>query len=408
MPMALPGMGLLGRVGRIISGIGSIFFRARNGGARAADDPQAIQRKLGAGRPLDSGVRSRMGSAFGTDFSHVRTHTDNTASELSSRFNARAFTVGEHVAFGSGEYRPGSLIGDALIAHELAHVVQQGAATSSPMPMPKGAIEDNTMEKGADLSAIGAVSLLWGQFKGKIKNKTINTLSRFRTGLRLQRCASTPPVTRRTVFPPVPVDLTQQPSAPCDAAQRGMNSYCTSTMINEIEGKVGEAIPIVRNAISRLSSSPQGVRSQLWDHFRIRPDDSRIPLVLGQFRSMLTEMEGHDVIFLCSDFSDPLCEGGYRGRSSNCQNSRPRYMQLCGDYSWHVDDPNSNFLSTRSSINWVKTIIHEYAHIGCITPPGILGEGNEFYRGRGTYPPGNPDIAIKNADSYAWFAMEVR
>ena len=70
-----------------------------------------------------------MSAAFGYDFSGVRVHTDAKAGELSSQLNARAFTIGSDVAFAGGEYQPGTLIGDALIAHELAHVVQQGGGT---------------------------------------------------------------------------------------------------------------------------------------------------------------------------------------------------------------------------------------------------------------------------------------
>ncbi len=58
-------------------------------------------------------------------------HTDSNASSVSNRVNARAFTVGNHVAFGGGEYKPGTLAGDALIAHELAHTVQQQGAEGS-------------------------------------------------------------------------------------------------------------------------------------------------------------------------------------------------------------------------------------------------------------------------------------
>jgi hypothetical protein len=66
-----------------------------------------------------------MEGAFGRSFTGVAVHTDGRAARLLSNLNARAFTVGEHVAFGGGEYRPVTMIGDALIAHELAQVVQQ-------------------------------------------------------------------------------------------------------------------------------------------------------------------------------------------------------------------------------------------------------------------------------------------
>ena len=188
MPMGLPGMGLLGGVGRLISGIGGFFFKAREGGAKAPDDPQAIQAELGEGRPLESTARSRMESAFGMSFSHVRTHMDSTAAGLSDRLNARAFTVGEHIAFGSGEYRPGTLIGDALIAHEMAHVVQQRGASASVTPLETGDTGYNMLENDADKSALGAMASLWGNAKGKLADVALNAITRLRSGLSLQRC----------------------------------------------------------------------------------------------------------------------------------------------------------------------------------------------------------------------------
>jgi hypothetical protein len=190
LPMGLPGMGLLGGIGRLFSGIGSIFFKARKGGARKPDDPRAIQAELGEGRTLDSGVRSRMESAFGMDFAHVRTHTDSAAAGLSDRMNARAFTVGEHVAFGANEYKPGTLVGDALIAHELAHVVQQSGANSSVAPMKTGDASYNTLERDADSSALGVIASIWSGAKGALADIGQNTTPRLRSGLRLQRCGA--------------------------------------------------------------------------------------------------------------------------------------------------------------------------------------------------------------------------
>jgi hypothetical protein len=71
-----------------------------------------------------------MESRFGHDFGHVRVHTDAAAAAGAGAIAARAFTYGDHIAFGYGEYQPASTTGRRLLAHELAHVVQQapGAA----------------------------------------------------------------------------------------------------------------------------------------------------------------------------------------------------------------------------------------------------------------------------------------
>lgn len=165
-----------------------VMFKAREGGARAADDLQAIQKEMGEGNPIDSGVRSRMESAFGMDFAQVRTHTDTTAAGLSSRLNACAFTVGKHIAFGASEYKPGTLIGDALIAHELAHVVQQSGTNDSVAPMEVRNADYDALEKDADRTAVGAVASLYYGAKGTLADIVQNAMPRLHSGLRLQRC----------------------------------------------------------------------------------------------------------------------------------------------------------------------------------------------------------------------------
>lgn len=78
-----------------------------------------------AGQPLDAMTRAYMEPRFGHDFSAVRVHTDSRAGESARAVNALAYTVGNHIAFDTGRYRPGTGDGRALLAHELTHVVQQ-------------------------------------------------------------------------------------------------------------------------------------------------------------------------------------------------------------------------------------------------------------------------------------------
>ncbi len=197
IPLTVPG---LGGLGGLLAGAGGLFFQPRPGGARPADDPQAIQAQLGHGRPLDGGVRARMESAFGTGFGHVRLHNDNNAADLSSRQNARAFTVGEHVAFGAGEYQPGTLLGDALIAHELAHVVQQGAKTDAPAPMEVGSTGYDALERDADALAAGVVASLWGRAGASLADIRHQAVPRLRSGVQLQRCSASRPQVQQPSF----------------------------------------------------------------------------------------------------------------------------------------------------------------------------------------------------------------
>jgi hypothetical protein len=101
---------------------------ARSGEREAAVTPEleeSINRKRGGGQALDSSARTSMESAFGTDFSAVRVHTDGEADHLNRAVNAVAFTVGSDIFFSQGSYNTGSGAGRELLAHELTHVVQQ-------------------------------------------------------------------------------------------------------------------------------------------------------------------------------------------------------------------------------------------------------------------------------------------
>ena len=89
---------------------------------------QTIDSARGGGQALAEGVRSSMEQGFGADFSGVRIHTGGQAEALNRSLNARAFTTGSNIFFGQGQYNPTSKAGQELLAHELTHTVQQGAA----------------------------------------------------------------------------------------------------------------------------------------------------------------------------------------------------------------------------------------------------------------------------------------
>jgi hypothetical protein len=86
----------------------------------------------GPGRPLDVATRAFFESRLDTDLSAVRIHDDATAAVSAHDVAAQAYTVGRDVVFGAGRYQPSSKAGRALLAHELAHVVQQNSGRTTP------------------------------------------------------------------------------------------------------------------------------------------------------------------------------------------------------------------------------------------------------------------------------------
>ena len=97
-----------------------------------ADVTPAVGKVIGsAGRALDASARAYMEPRFGRDFSRVRVHCDAEAAESARSIDALAYTSGQHIAFGAGGYAPATAAGRKLLAHELAHTIQQNGASGA-------------------------------------------------------------------------------------------------------------------------------------------------------------------------------------------------------------------------------------------------------------------------------------
>ena len=126
---AIGNRGLSRAVGQMRDGEGIL-----PGGLVHPDVEAAIAAASGRGSRLHAGVAQHVGGAYGRPLGDVQVHHDDHAAALSRAVSARAFTVGSDIFFGAGEYRPDSAGGRELLAHELAHVLQQqGAPSAGPL-----------------------------------------------------------------------------------------------------------------------------------------------------------------------------------------------------------------------------------------------------------------------------------
>jgi hypothetical protein len=131
--------------------------------------PSSVHETISSpGRPLDADTRGSLEPRFHHDFSRVRVHTDVSAGESAQEVGAAAYTVGHNVVFAPGNFAPTSEEGRTLLAHELAHVVQQesgdpGRLVSAP----------EWAEREADSAA------------AQVQSGAAHTLSLGRTGLNL-------------------------------------------------------------------------------------------------------------------------------------------------------------------------------------------------------------------------------
>jgi hypothetical protein len=114
--------------------------------APMGDAPSIVHDVLASpGRPLDAQTRSYMETRFGRSFADVRIHTDEQAAAAARAVTAHAYTVGNSVAFASHAFSPHSPAGQRLLAHELAHVVQQSSSGATP-----GLAHEQEADRAAD------------------------------------------------------------------------------------------------------------------------------------------------------------------------------------------------------------------------------------------------------------------
>jgi len=111
----------------------AVMAKANNGQLQDGGDnlAQQLREQRNNGKTLSPEVQQEMGNAIGADFGSVRIHTDDKARAMSEDIGAQAFTHGNDVYFNSGRYDTESTKGKRLLAHELTHVVQQGAAPAT-------------------------------------------------------------------------------------------------------------------------------------------------------------------------------------------------------------------------------------------------------------------------------------
>ncbi|MFM7203437.1 MAG: DUF4157 domain-containing protein [Myxococcota bacterium] len=124
-----------------------------------------------SGNPLQDSVRDKMEGAFGADFSSVRVHTDGQADAI----GAQAFTQGDDIHFGQGQYAPENSSGQELLGHELTHVLQQRAGRVSTTTQARGLElnDDAGLEKEADLLGAQAAQGQVIQVPGHSRQETL-------------------------------------------------------------------------------------------------------------------------------------------------------------------------------------------------------------------------------------------
>ncbi|MEV5967204.1 DUF4157 domain-containing protein [Kribbella sp. NPDC051952] len=241
---------------------------ARGSGAGAGPTKPGGLRVLGAGQAVPAALRTSAESAYGASLSGVTLHTGPAADAFVRSQGARATTEGNRVALASG-YRPGTVEGDAVLAHELAHVVQQGAPAGLSSGTPSAAGHGGH-EHEADHAA-AAVLARTGRHDSAFRARGADPaaiaaapaprLSRG-LGLRLQRCGDDP-IYATSQTGPAPTT-----NAPVYAGAKGESFYDTLGMFDYRDGAFRATIDGDGDQSAELELAMRGSKpdSTVWQY----------------------------------------------------------------------------------------------------------------------------------------------
>jgi len=295
------------------------------------------------GQPLDSGTRAFMEPRFGYDFSRVRVHADSQAAKSAEAVNAQAYTVGSNIVFGANQGGAGSVPHQRLLAHELAHVVQQGGR------QPGGSLQvapaNDSAEGAADRAADQVLS------GGPVSNST-------KADGRLQRM--------------------------------GANANCNKEQAAAIQTAIFSANSWCKKAATALAANPlaPATLTFLQRNFGASGTAANAATIAARLEAGRTDMFKNP--FACSDASkDPICKIGCGGSAPGSHAST-----ICTDVQARSDD-----------IAKAGCVLHEAMHASDATMNSDSYSGWQGRATKTTgYPGATP---LTNADSYATLAMDL-
>jgi hypothetical protein len=313
-------------------------------GQSAAEAPSIVHDVLRSpGQPLDPAARAFMEPRFGYDFSRVRVHTGLRAAKSAEAVNAQAYTVGSNIVFGASQGGAGNVSYQRILAHELAHVVQQGGR--QPGGSLRVAPANDSAEGAADRSADQVLSA--GRAANSMKAEG-----------RLQRMGANP-------------GCNKEQAAAIQTAIFSANSWC-------------------KKAATALAANPlaPATLTFLQRNFGASGTAANAATIATRLEAGRADMFKN--AFSCADASkDPVCKIGCGGSAPGSHAST-----ICTDVQARSDD-----------VAKAGCVLHEAMHASDATMNSDSYSGWQG-RAKQTpgYPGATP---LTNADSYATLAMDL-
>jgi hypothetical protein len=143
---------LVARKGAVSSGI--IRRKVRDGNGVVEGAGELVDRAAtSSGAPLPTALLRKFEASLGADLGSVRVHTSGASEDAAGAVGAKAYTLGQDIHFGAGHYDPSSAAGEHLLAHEVAHTVQQRGGVTTRQNKLEVSTPQDAAEYEADLAA---------------------------------------------------------------------------------------------------------------------------------------------------------------------------------------------------------------------------------------------------------------
>lgn len=202
-----------------------------------AEAPPIVHDVLNSpGQPLNAATRAFFEPRFGHDFNEVKVHADAKAADSARAIRAQAYTMGSNIVFNEGQYSPNSTNGQSLVAHELAHIVQQMHGTPliiSRKPTKSG-IENSDYSFSNNCGWID-----WGHSNPGLAKKLIANVQQASDNLRSGALSTTPTMAAKkfgVVFSSTSMEVTlARPLAPEEVLAVSLSMFQNLSVIFEIQ-----------------------------------------------------------------------------------------------------------------------------------------------------------------------------
>jgi hypothetical protein len=261
----------------------------------------------GGGQPLPQSLRAFFEPRFNLDFSSVRLHTGAEAARSARNLGARAFTVGNNIVFGGGEYAPEATAGRNLVAHELTHVVQQSSAQNPGGVQLKE--RQNIRRQKIDQSCAGHESDITEGFKQarRLTEDTINKLESaddlMGQGLALSSVNPGLSTTIQNAFGKI---------EEFDSGAQTLGAVVSSQPVSSGSGRIRKLINNYRKVADRLNNENINARCDQAQVLKQLKLDEDLCKIHGAFVLPKRDQFKNDV-FLCPSFLEAEAQPVHRG-----------------------------------------------------------------------------------------------